>query len=571
MARLIQAANIRYAHGGNQIFEDVSFVLQEGQRAALIGDNGTGKSTLFRLLTKELVPQGGAVTHQRGLSIGHLRQESALDPARTVREIVATAAGDPDALEFRLLEIEEQLAQPLDDDTMASVVDEYNGVLERLDTVRNIDHEAALQDVLGGLRFPEHRWDQHIGELSGGERKLVDVARFLLDQPDVLLLDEPDNHFDVEAKAWLETWLSTRYTGAVCLISHDRYMTDRIANQIFELEDGRIRQYPGNYSAYLEMRQARLERDAELRELQEREFKKLKASAEQLTQWARQNPKFASRAENQRRKMAEERARLDATPAPVLNRRSIEVAFDTERGSTDVLVADRLSKRFGEREVFRPFDLLLRHGDRAGLMGPNGAGKTTLVRMVLGEELPSGGTLRLGPSVTVGYYAQQHETLDLNATPIDTVRKVKPLTEQQALSFLVGMLFDRNDTMNPIGNLSGGERARLQIALLMLSGANLLVLDEPTNNLDMRSVEELEAALLEFPGTILTISHDRYFLDKICTRIIEVNNGVVKDFPGGYSYYLANGDKGTPLTRGVPRLPAPEPAPRKKGKRESVV
>jgi ATP-binding cassette, subfamily F, member 3 len=567
MTLLVQAANVRYAHGGNQIFEDVSFVLREGDRVALIGENGSGKSTLFRLLAREITPQGGAVTHQRGLTIGYLQQQSALDPAQTVREVVARAAGDPAALEAHLRELEDQLAQPLDDDTMADVVDRYSATLERLDAMQNTDHEAELAEVLGGLRFPEHRWDQRIGDLSGGERKLVDVAQFLLNQPDVLLLDEPDNHFDVEAKEWLERWLTTTYTGSVCLISHDRYMIDRIANEIFELEDGTIRQYPGNYTAYLVMRRARLERESELRELQEREFRKLKASAEQLTQWARQNPKFASRAENQRRKMAEERARLDAEPAPNLNRRQIRVEFATERGSTNVLTADGVAKAFGERTVFKPFDLLLRHGERVGLVGPNGAGKTTFVRMVLGEEPPTKGTMRLGPSIDVGYYAQEHETLDLNATPLDTVRKVKALNEQQALSALVGMLFDRNDATNRIGALSGGERARLQILLLILSGANLLILDEPTNNLDMTSVESLESALLEFPGAILTISHDRYFLDRICTRIIEVNDGIVKDFPGGYSYFIANPDKGTPLTRGMQRLPEPEkPARRGKAK-----
>jgi ATP-binding cassette subfamily F protein 3 len=426
--------------------------------------------------------------------------------------------------------------------------------------------------VLGGLRFPERRWDQRIGELSGGERKLVDVARFLLNQPDVLLLDEPDNHFDVDARSWLEEWLTTTYTGAVCLISHDRYMIDRVARNILELEDGTIRQYPGNYTAYLDLRQARLEREAEIRELKEREYKKLKASAEQLTQWARQNPKFASRAENQRRKMAEERDRLDAEPVPILSRRQIKVDFDTERGSTNVLATDGVSKAFGDQIVFRPFDLLIRQGERVGLVGPNGAGKTTLVRMILGEEEPTRGSIRIGPSINVGYYAQEHETLDLNATPMEMVRKVKPLTEQQALSFLVGLLFDRNDTMNRIGALSGGERARLQIALLILSGANLLILDEPTNNLDMASVESLEAALLEFPGAILTISHDRYFLDKMCTRIIEVNDGIVRDFPGGYSYYLANGDKGTPLTRGMAHLSRQEPgAPKARGMVKSRV
>lgn len=365
---------------------------------------------------------------------------------------------------------------------------------------------------------------------------------------------------------WLEKWLGTSCKGAVCLISHDRYMIDKVANEIFELEDGTIRQYPGNYSAYLNLRQKRLEREAELRDLKEREFRKLKESAEQLTQWARQNPKFATRAENQRRKMAAERARLDAEPTPILNRRQIKVEFDTKRGSTNVLIGEAVAKSFGEREVFKPFDLLIRQGERVGLVGPNGAGKTTLVRMIQGEAPPTRGTLRPGPSIKVGYYAQQHETLDLNATPIDAVRKVKALNEQQALSFLVGLLFEREDTINRIGALSGGEQARLQIALLILSGANLLILDEPTNNLDVGSVEELESALLTFPGAILTISHDRYFLDRICTRIIEVNNGIVRDFPGGYSYYVANPDKGTPLTYGM-QFPQPEPVPkRKRGK-----
>jgi len=344
-------------------------------------------------------------------------------------------------------------------------------------------------------------------------------------------------------------------------------MIDQVANTIFELEDGVIRKYPGNYSAYIDLRQARLEREAELRALQEREYLKLKASAEQLTQWARQNPKFATRAENQRRKMADERERLDNTPIPVLNRRQIKVEFDTERGSTDVLIAESVGKSFGERTVFRPFDLLLRHGDRAGLVGPNGAGKSTLVRMFMGDEPPTTGTIRVGPSVTIGYYAQQQETLDPTSTPLDMVRGAKAMNEQQALSFLVGFLFDRNDTMNRISALSGGEQARLQIALLILSGANLLILDEPTNNLDIASVEVLESALLEFPGAILTISHDRYFLDKVCTRTIEINDGVVRDYPGGYSWYITNPDRGTPLTEG---MRYPQAAPAVMGKRKKA-
>ncbi len=455
------------------------------------------------------------------------------------------------------MEIEDQLHAALDDATMARTLDRYTVLLERLDTMRGVDHKARLAEVLGGLEFPRQRWDQRIGDLSGGERKLVDVSRFLLDEPELLLLDEPDNHFDMAARAWLETWLTTRFRGAVCMISHDRHMIDRVATSIHELEHGKIRQYPGNYSAYLEQKEARLERELELRELREREWLKLKASAEELTQWARQNPKFASRAENQRRKRDEERARLDAEPKPVLSKRRITLSFDIERGGTDVIVAENISKRYAGKMVLRPFDLLVRHGERVGLTGPNGAGKTTLLRMLLGEEAPTSGTIRLGAGIRVGYYAQLHETLDPAMTPIEAVRRERPFTEQQALSFLVGMLFDRDDTMNRIGALSGGEQARLQLAIIMARGANLLMLDEPTNNLDLASVEIMEAALHKFPGTIVTISHDRRFLDTVCTRTLAIDDGVIRDYAGGYTFTREHPETGTPLTRGMAHVSDP--------------
>jgi ATP-binding cassette subfamily F protein 3 len=289
-----------------------------------------------------------------------------------------------------------------------------------------------------------------------------------------------------------------------------------------------------------------------LRELQLREFKKLKESSEQLTQWARQNPKFSPRAENMRRKLAEERERLESTAPPVLNRRRIEVDFDAERGSTLMLEATGLAKSFDDRELFKPFDLLIRNGEAVGLVGPNGAGKTTLFRMILGKEPVSAGRLRIGASAVVGYYSQEQETLDPRMTPMELVRKLKPYSEQQAISFLNTLLFDRTDAMNKIGALSGGEKARLQVGSLILGGANLLMLDEPTNNLDIASVEVLESALLEFKGAILTISHDRYFLDKICTRTVELNDGWVKDYPGGFSDYEADPTRGTLLTKTAP-------------------
>ncbi len=546
MTLLIQAANIRYAHGGNQIFEDVSFEIREGDRLALIGANGAGKSTLFRIMARQSNPEGGVVTYRRNLTVGFLTQESTLDPHQTVRDVVALAAGDVVALETRLHELEAQMAGPLDDDALAAVMDEYTSTLGRLDSGGSATDEAT-DEVLAGLRIPKEHWGTTIGQLSGGEKKLTALARLLVEKPDVLLLDEPDNHLDLVAKSWLEGYIVT-HQGAVAVITHDRYLIDRSMNEIFELEDGKVNAYPGNYSAYLQLKQDRLARQAQLRELQERELKKLKASAEQLTQWARQNPKFAPRAENQRRKLAEERERLEKTPPPVINRRRIEVDFDAGRGSTLVLEAKALAKSFGDREVFKPFDLLIRHGEVVGLVGPNGAGKTTLFRLIMGKEKPTSGTIRIGPSIVVGYYAQEQETLNPAITPIDLVRKLKPYTEQQAISFLNGLLFDRNDALNKIGNLSGGERARLQIGSLILGGANFLLLDEPTNNLDIASTEVLEAALLDFQGSILTISHDRYFLDKLCTRTVELRDGIVRDFPGGFTDFQEIRSIGTELT-----------------------
>jgi len=558
MTLLVQAANIRHAHGGNQIFEDVSFEVRQGDRVALIGANGAGKSTLFQIMARRMQPDGGVVTHRRNLIVGFLSQEPDLDPLLTVRQAVARAAGDPAALEAHLRDLEARMATAVDDAELAEVLDAYDAGLARLETGAGPGHatEARVATALAGLGVPAERWDRPVGPMSGGEKKLVGLAQLVVAEPDLLLLDEPDNHLDAAAKEWLEGYIAG-HRGAVALISHDRWFIDRAVNRIFELEDGQIEGYPGNYSAYVDLKRERLERRAQLRDLQEREFKKLKASAEQLTQWARQNPKFASRAENQRRKLAEERERLEATPAPMLGRRRIDVDFATERGSTLVLEAAGLAKRYGEREVFAPFDLSIRHGEAVGLVGANGAGKTTLFRLVLGHEEATAGGLRLGPSVEVGYYAQEQETLDPALTPLELVRKLKPISEQQALGFLGGYLFDRTDSLIRIGRLSGGERARLQVAALVLRGATFLLLDEPTNNLDLPSIEALEAALLAFPGAILAISHDRYFLDRICTRIVEIDAGVVRDYPGGFAYFDGNRGRGAELTIRPPTAPEP--------------
>ena len=548
MTLLIQAANVDYAYGGHDVLSSTSFEIRQGDRLALIGANGAGKSTLFRLMAGVLRPQGGALTLARGVTIGFLTQEPDFGPGETVNDAIALAAGDPAALELRALELEEAMGQAASDDELTEIMDAYHLVLQRMEGAGGA--ERGL-DILTGLGFPPERGEQEISTLSGGEKKLIGLARLLVEEPDVLLLDEPDNHLDFAAKAWLEGFIRA-HRGAVAMISHDRYFIDRTANRIFELERGVVTGYPGNYAAYVREKRDRLERDAQMRDLQEREYKRLKESSEALTQWARQNPKFASRAENMRRRVAEEREKLENTPVPVLRERQIGVDFQAERGSSLVVDARAISKSYGDRAVFLPFDLEIRHGEAVGLVGANGAGKTTLVRIIRDEETPDGGVIRLGPSVVVGYYAQEQETLDPALTPMEIVRRIKPMTEQGAIGFLNGFLFTRDDMLGKVAGLSGGQRARLQIATLILQGANFLVLDEPTNNLDIGSVERLEAALLEFlaegQGSILTISHDRAFLDAICTRIVELDAGIVREYAGGFTWYDSRKGQGRELT-----------------------
>jgi len=548
MSLLIQANDLHFAHGGQVIFDGLSLEIKERERLALLGPNGSGKSTLFRLLTQELKSSSGAVTHQRGLRIGYLPQQTVIDPEMTVLETVALAAGDPDALEYRLMVLEDRMASASDDGALIAILDEHNLILTRLDDSRERSDAGPGAAILAGLRVPEKHWKHPLGMLSGGEKKIVALAGLLAQQPDVLLLDEPDNHLDIEAKIWLEDRLAA-HPGAVATITHDRTFVDRVSNRIFELENRRLSVYYGNYTTYRLEKRNRIERALELRAVQESEYRKLKASSEQLTQWARQNPKFASRAENQRRKLEEARKALDAIPAPRISQRTAEFTFNADRGGTLVAEALGASARYGDRVALQPFDLTIRFGERIAVVGPNGAGKTTLVNLLLGRLQPAAGSIRIGASVTPGHYAQEQETLPARTTPIEHMRSIRPLTEQQAISFLNSLLLDRDRGMTQIGALSGGEQARLQIGSLILAGTNFLLLDEPTNNLDIPSIESLEEALLEFDGAILTISHDRYFLERLCTRTLAIDAGRIVDHAGPPSALEHSGHAGTALSR----------------------
>lgn len=545
---LVQVSNLSYAHGGNEVFHNVNFEIGEGDRIALIGENGAGKSTLFRLVARQITPDAGEVTMRRNTIVGMLSQEPDFPPGATMIEAARNDAGSPAGLEDRMRELELRM-QEAEGDEFDQVLEEYARIQEEFESLGGYGNGPRVEEVLGGLGFTEDRWHQPVASLSGGEKKLVGLARLLLQEVDVLLLDEPDNHLDFAAKDWLRQYIAD-HRGAVAIISHDRYFLDQTVNRLFELEDGEIFAYQSSYSGFLEAKRERLEREAALRDLREREFKQLKRSAEQLTEWARQNPKFAKRAGNRKRLLEIEREELESKPRPILERKRIDVDFQTSRGSKIVLDMHGVEKSFGDRQLLKPFDLMIEHGECVGIVGDNGAGKTTLFRMIAGLEEPTAGRIRMGPSIRMGYYSQEQETLDPDKSPLEIVRGIKAFSEPAALGFLSTLLFDRNDSINKVRNLSGGERSRLQIAVLMLQEANFLLLDEPTNNLDIPSCEELEDALLEFDGTILTISHDRYFLDKVATRIIELDDGVVREYRGGFSWYDQQRGRGAVLNVG---------------------
>jgi ATP-binding cassette, subfamily F, member 3 len=373
--------------------------------------------------------------------------------------------------------------------------------------------------------------------LSGGQKKLIGLARLLLTGPDVLLLDEPDNHLDLPGKAYLEK-LIQEYPGAVVLVSHDRYILDAVVTHITEIEDGRLTTFAGNYTEYILDKQERMARAEELFQIQQRSIARMEMALKRYLVWVQVSDKFASRVRSMQTRL-EKVKQLDR---PVLERRKMGLELNGWRGSNQVLEMVNVKKSYS-RPVLTNVSLLIRHGERVGLIGPNGTGKSVLLRLILGDEVPDAGEIKIGPSIKVGYYAQEHETLDLNMTLIDAVRRAGEMSESNAVAFLLRYLFTYKQASEKIRTLSGGERSRLQLALLVLSGANFLLLDEPTNNLDIASAEVLENALSDFVGTVLVISHDRYFLDRTVSRILALEGGQVKEYIGGYSDYAEKAGK----------------------------
>jgi ATP-binding cassette, subfamily F, member 3 len=541
--------DIAYTYVTRPILFNLNWEIQAGQKIGLVGANGSGKSTLLKLILARLQPESGTIFRAKDLSLGYLPQEPELDPEQGVLE--AALSGSPEIVRLRgeLAEREAQMGDPAvygDSARLSRVMDAHDRLLQAYEAAGGLTYEGRVQATLRELGLAEDSFEQPLRNLSGGQVKLVGLARLLVWGPDALLLDEPDNHLDLAGKQKVEE-IIRRYPGTVIIVSHDRYLLDQVVDRIAELEHGQIKVWPGTYSEYAVAKQLAGLRQEQLYRAQQKRIVQIEAAIKRFELWASivVDERHARQA-RARYKMLE---RMDRIERPGELRR-MRLELGGWRGSNKVLELRSLRKGFADpltgapRSVLQGLDLLIWHGERVGLVGPNGAGKSVLFRCILGaaglgDERPDGGEIRLGPSVSIGYYAQQHETLHPDWTVLQEIRDLKPMYEADAIGFLGRFLFDYEACQKQVGQLSGGERSRLQLAKLMLSGANFLLLDEPTNNLDIPSAEVLEGALEEFNGSVLVISHDRYFLDRIVDRVAGLEDGGLVEVEGGYSDYLA--------------------------------
>ena len=545
---MLSINSISVSFADRELYRDLSWTIGARDRVALVGPNGAGKSTLFKVMLGELQPDRGNVIRRKGVRMGGLPQDLSLPAGKSLLETAMIKPPELLAIENRLAETEAGLADPAvygHDSKLADALERHDALLAEYERMNGGRHASHVRELLAMLGFGAEDYDRPNDTLSGGEKKMVALAQLAVSAPDILLLDEPDNHLDVAGKTQLERFI-LNYRGSVVIISHDRYLLDEVVNQTVELENGKLTVYHGNFSYYVNERQARRLRQQQLYVTQQKEIARIEAMIEQFERWAKQ---VLSRkhmlAARQRRRMLEKMDERGEIIERVVDQGLMDFKVDGWRGSKKVVEFKRVTMSFDDEPLFVELDMLIRHGERVGLIGPNGAGKTVLLQLILGELQPVAGDVNVGPSVRIGFYSQEHRTLDnwLERTPLDLVRDIQNSSESSAVNFLLRMAFSYEQTRQPIRTLSGGERSRLQLARVMLQQPNLLLLDEPTNNLDIPSVEVLEGALDEFNGAVLIVSHDRYFLDQTVDRLLELRAGALTEYIGGYTEYQAAMDR----------------------------
>ena len=530
---VLSAQNVAKSFGINAVLKDVSFTLQQGDRMGLVGVNGSGKSTLMRIIAGLDTPDSGDISMVRGTRVGYLAQQDMVTHGATIWAELEKVYEPVFAMEKRLRALEKEMEQAHTDTALFSrLSSEYDRLLQAFEESDGYAWKSMVTGVLNGLGFKPSQYEQNVDSLSGGEKTRLCLARLLLQKPDLLLLDEPTNHLDMDTLQWLENYLAA-YKGSVMVISHDRYFLDHVCNCMVEILMGVSEQYSGNYTRYIEQREERFETRIRAYELQQKEIERQQAI---IARYRMFNREKSIRAAESREKALE---RMEKLEKPV-DERSIRFRFEARRRTgEDVLMIRDVSKSFGEKHLFSHLDLHVRSGDRIALIGPNGVGKSTLIKLITGEVESDSGDIRFGSNVDLGYYDQHQSSLHPEKTVLDEVWDRFPRMEQSDVRGALGMfLFTGDDVFQPIKTLSGGEKGRVALTALMLRKDNLLLLDEPTNHLDMDSREVLEDALSGFTGTIITVSHDRYFINRVADRILEMRTDGVTEYIGNYDDYI---------------------------------
>ena len=530
---LMTVQGVSKSFGMKSVLKDISLTLQQGARMGLIGVNGSGKSTLFRLIAGQMEPDEGSISLMRGTRVGMLTQEADIQSDLTVREELSRVFEPVREMERRLRALEEEMAQKhADEAELDRLSREYARLTDRFEDAGGYEWPSRIQGVLAGLGFAKGREDQPASVLSGGEKTRLCLARLLLTQPDLLMLDEPTNHLDLSSIQWLEDTLK-KYRGTVLIISHDRYFMNSVCDCMAEISMRRLVQYEGNYDQFTVKRQADIERQIREYKLQQAEIARQQAIIQRYRMYNREK---SIRAAESREKRLEKMERLER---PV-DEQHVRFSFEARRRTgDDVLKVHGLAKGFEGRRLFENFDLHLRAGDRVAIIGPNGVGKSTLLNIIARKLKADAGEVEFGANVDLGYYEQHQTGLDPEKDVLNELWDAFPrLDLDRVRSVLALFLFTGDDVYKKISMLSGGEKGRVSLCKLMLKRDNLLLLDEPTNHLDMDSREVLEGALEDFDGTILTVSHDRYFINRVADRIIEMRPDGVKEYLGNYDDYL---------------------------------
>ncbi|MGD6892792.1 ribosomal protection-like ABC-F family protein [Bacillus mobilis] len=526
--------NVTKSFGGNIIFENISLEIKNGERVGLVGRNGSGKTTIFQLLTGMESLDAGAIHMKKGTRIGHVAQIPKFNESMTVYDVLSSAFKAEKELEREIRTLEKNMAEEREPSALQRLMERYGVIQEKFAFLGGYEIEANMMKVANGLQVKE-LFPRSFLELSGGEQTKVSLAYMLLQKPDLLLLDEPTNHLDLFAVEWLEQFLK-EYNGTVMVISHDRYFLDEVVTKIFDLEDGEIHVYHTNYSQFVEEKEERLLQEFQAYQEQQKKIKKMKEAIKRLREWANQANPPNEGLHKRARSMERALERIEKLKKPILERKQMGLQFEgKERSGKDVVVMKEVSKGFADHPLFNEANLHVRFQERAAIVGRNGTGKTTLLKLLLEEIEPDAGEIRIGSSVKIGYLSQ-HAYGNVKSNVLEAFREYVAVTEGEARHILAKFLFYGPAVFKKVTQLSGGEKMRLRLAQLMYQDINFLILDEPTNHLDIESREVLEEALEQYNGTILAVSHDRYFLNKLFEKTYWIDEHKLFEFAGNYAW-----------------------------------